>query len=129
MKKIIVVMSICFLFTIQTFARGFLPSVRKENKYHISLLGGITNTNLTSKSSFPTFGPYDNSKIGLLFGGTIEKDLCNIISLEIGLFYIQSGGSSDTQTGTDEHGNELGDFHFIQDLHYLEIPFSLKMKF
>jgi len=113
MKKTVIFILICLLYSAQTFAQENSSKVQyKENKFDINYWGGVTISKLTSKSAFPTFGPYDNRKVGLTFGSTVEVYFRTVISVETGLFYSQLGGSSNKQTGTDENGNELGGFYF-----------------
>ena len=129
MKKFLAVVCIFFCYATPILSKGELNPQHTVNKYSINLWAGVVNSSLSGETGFPIFGPYKNNKIGLSLGFTGELFLTSIFSVESGLFYIQSGGSSEEQTGTDDQGRVLGKFHFTQELEYLELPIYLKINY
>ncbi|MCD6115773.1 PorT family protein [bacterium] len=123
-KKLIVV---CVLFLISMTASIYSQSLIIEKKnININLWAGVAGSRLTGQSSFPVYGPYNNSKIGLSFGASVDTRFKKNIFIEAGLFYSQLGGSTEEQTAADNNGKVLGKYKICQYLDYIEIPVLVK---
>ena len=98
-------------------------------KVTIGVSIGLNYANLDAKhSAFPTFGPNDVAKLGSIAGGVIEYRFHDNLSAQSGILYVSAGAKTDEFIGTDDFGNELGKFRFVQDLRFLEFPLLLSYK-
>jgi len=48
--------------------------------------------------------------------------------VQSGVLFVSAGATTGDFTGTDEFGNELGKFRFVQDLRFLEFPILVSYK-
>lgn len=94
----------------------------KNEKFAIGLSIGLNYANFNTNSSFPAFGPYNEAKLGFVAGGVFEYSFHGNISAQTGIIYVNAGAKTKEFTGTDVLGNEVGKFHFVQELEFLELP-------
>jgi hypothetical protein len=94
----------------------------KYEKFTIGLRIGLNYANFNANSSFPAFGPYNEAKLGFMAGGVLEYNFRGNISAQTGILYVNAGAKTREFTGTDVFGNEVGKFHFVQELKFLEFP-------
>ena len=127
-KLVILSTILCFSFL---FAQDYSHGNPAQQDWKLSVMGGLNRANLNTDQgqAFPVFGPYNESKGRMILGASLEKPISPVFSIQGGLFYVRDGAKSVTQAGTDETGNYLGDFYFMQDLRYLQVPISVKFNY
>ena len=99
-----------------------------QKKLAIGVSIGLNYANLDANSSFPTFGPNDAAKLGPIAGGDIEYKFHQKISVQSGISYVNAGAKTEEFIATDDFGNIVGSFYFVQDLKYLEFPVVVRYK-
>jgi hypothetical protein len=117
----------CWIILFSLFADSSYPQIAarrspKYEKFAIGLSIGLNYANFNANSSFPAFGPYDEAKLGLMAGGVLEYNFRGNISAQTGILYVNAGAKTKEFTGIDVFGNEVGKFHFVQELKFLEFP-------
>ena len=126
MKKSTCLIVSFLLLALNAYAQTMLSPQPDITKGNITFWGGITSSKVTCENDIFTYGPFENSKIGLSFGVTTEIYFYKHFSVETGLLYLQSGGAGEKMKGTDAQKNVLGEYYFVQNLQYFQIPLSLK---
>jgi hypothetical protein len=122
MRKIYYSIILLSLFADLSYPQIATHRLSKYEKFTIGLSIGLNYANFNANSSFPAFGPYDEAKLGFMAGGVFEYSFHGNISAQTGILYVNAGAKTEEFTGTDVLGNEVGKFHFVQELKFLEIP-------
>lgn len=122
MSKIYYSIILFSLFADSSYAQIATHRSSKYEKFAIGLSIGFNFANFKANSSFPAFGPYNEAKLGFVAGGVFEYSFHGNISVQTGIFYVNAGAKTKEFTGTDVLGNEVGKFHIVQEMKFLEIP-------
>lgn len=115
------------LFASATYPRAATQNT-PEKKYALGVILGLNIASVNAAGQFLSFGPYNGTKTGLIAGGVLEYNFRKNFSVQSGVLFISAGATTGDFTGTDEFGNELGKFRFVQDLRFLEFPILVSYK-
>lgn len=119
--------SILIAFSLQLFAQTTIESGKPGVKLKIA--GGLNSSKLTNENTLSAFGPFDNPLSSFSGGITAEYPLNTHSSLGVGVRYATSGAESEKNTGSDATGAILGEFWFVRELQFIEIPVQFIYQF